>query len=102
MEICHRCIDGSPEIGAESSQDIFVGFEADTFDNQHAVTEQTLNPLLLELLQEVGAVAGHGVHCHSAAEPPSSNFSIKNLAKGTHVKDNKSLFMEILVIPMVS
>lgn len=58
-----------PEIGAESSQDIFVGFEADTFDHQHAVTEQALDPLLLELLEEVGAVAGQGVHGHSAAQP---------------------------------
>lgn len=39
-----------------------MGFEADTFDHQHAVTEQTLDPLLLELLQQVGAVAGQGVH----------------------------------------
>lgn len=53
-----------PEVGAEGSQDIFVGFEADTFDHQHAVTQQPLNPLLLELLQEVGAVAGQGVHAH--------------------------------------
>lgn len=68
-----------PEVGAESSQDIFVGFEADTFDHQHAVTQQPLNPLLLELLQEVGAVAGQGVHGHSAAQPLSSNFSIKTL-----------------------
>lgn len=57
-----------PEIGAESSQDIFVGFEANTFDHQHAVTEQPLNPLFLELLQEVGAVAGQGVHGHSFAD----------------------------------
>lgn len=58
----------APEIGAESSQDVFVGFEADTFHHQHAVTEKPLNPLLLELLEEVGAVAGQGVHGQPAAE----------------------------------
>lgn len=40
----------APEIRAECSQDIFVSFEADTFDHEHAVTEQPLNSLLLELL----------------------------------------------------
>lgn len=71
----------APEIGAESGQDIFVGFEADTFDHQHAVTEQTLNPLLLELLEEVGAVAGQSVHGHSAADQRSSSFPINRLDK---------------------
>lgn len=83
--MCHsiKYIDiKAPEIGTESSQDIFVGFEADTFDHQHAVTEQTLNPLLLELLQEVRAVVGQGVHRHSAAEKLSSNFSIKRANHG--------------------
>lgn len=79
----------APEIGAESSQDIFVGFEADTFDHQHAVTEQTLNPLLLELLQEVGAVAGQGVHGHSADEPLSSNFSIKKTSQGNTCQEQQ-------------
>lgn len=62
----------APEVGAESSQDIFVGFEADTFDHQHAVTEQPLDPLLLELLQQVRAVAGQGVHGHSTTPAPTS------------------------------
>lgn len=82
-------------MGAESCQDIFVGFETDTFDHQHAVTQQPLNPLLLELLQEVGAVAGQGVHSHSAAESLSSNFSIKKLAEGTHAKTKKKIKQEV-------
>lgn len=57
----------APEVAAEGSQDIFMCFETDAFDHQHAVTQQPLNPLLLELLQEVGAVAGQSVHGHSAA-----------------------------------
>lgn len=44
-----------------------MGFEADTFHHQHAVTEKPLNPLLLELLEEIGAVAGQGVHGQPAA-----------------------------------
>lgn len=71
----------APEVGAESSQDILVSFEADTFDHQHAVTEQPLDPLLLELLQQVGAVAGQGVHGHSAAGSLSSHSSIKATSK---------------------
>lgn len=43
----------TPEIRAEGSQDIFVSFEADAFDHQHAVTEESLDPLLLQLLQQV-------------------------------------------------
>lgn len=74
-----------------------MSFEADTLDHQHAVTEQPLNPLLLELLQQVGAVAGQGVHDHSAAGPLSSNFSIKKLPMGIHVKNNKCLIREMLV-----
>lgn len=68
-----------------------MGFEADTFDHQHAVTEQTLNPLLLELLQEVGAVAGQGVHGQSSAQPPRPNFSIKTLSEGTHDDKQKQI-----------
>jgi len=48
-----------------------VRFEADTFDHQHAVTQQTLDPLLLELLEEVRAVAGQRIHGRSAVEPQS-------------------------------
>lgn len=50
-----------------------MGFEADPFDHQHAVTQQTLDPLLLQLLEEVGAVAGQGVHAGSAGGPQSIN-----------------------------
>lgn len=63
-----RVLEQRPEIGAESSQDVFVGFEADPLHHQHAVTEKPLNPLLLELLEEVGAVAGQGVHGQPAAQ----------------------------------
>lgn len=44
-----------------------MGFKANPFDHQHAVTEKPLNPLLLELLKEVGAVAGQAVHGEPAA-----------------------------------
>lgn len=74
----------APEIGAEGGQDIFVGFEANPFDHQHAVTEQTLNPLLLKLLEEVGAVARQTVHGYSAA-PPLTQVFIKKRAKVTQV-----------------
>lgn len=57
-------------------------FKADTFDHQCAITKQPLNPLLLKLLQKVGAVAEQDVHYHSAAEPLSPSFSIKTLNKG--------------------
>lgn len=76
----------APEIGAEGGQDIFVGFEANTFDHQHAVTEQTLNPLLLKLLEEVRAVAGQAVHAYFAAPPLSSTVFIKERVKGTQAK----------------
>lgn len=66
-----------------------MSFEADTFDHQHAVTEESLNPLLLELLQQVGAVAGQGVHGHSAAEPLSTNFSITKTSRGDTCKKKK-------------
>lgn len=75
-----------------------MSFEADTFDHQHAVTQQPLNPLLLELLQEVGAVAGQAVHGHSAAGPLTSNFSIKKLAKGTHSK-KRTTHLEVIYYP---
>ncbi len=58
----------APEMGAKGSKDILMSFKADSFDNQHAVTEQSLDPLLLKLLQQVGTVAGQGVHDHSAVE----------------------------------
>lgn len=41
-------------------------FEADSFHHQHAVTEQTLDALLMQLLEEMAAVSSHGVHA-----PPS-------------------------------
>lgn len=86
----------APEIGTESSQDVFVGFEADTFDHQHAVTQQTLNPLLLELLQEVGAVAGQWVHGHSTAEPLQSQDLHQNTSKGDTCHNNTSVIYKIL------
>lgn len=49
-----------------------MSLEADTFDDQHAVTKQPLNPLLLKLLQQVGTVAGEGVHGHSASGRPGT------------------------------
>jgi hypothetical protein len=55
----------APEIRTEGSQDIFVSFEADTFDHKHAVTEQTLDPLLLELLKKVRTVTGQRIHGRS-------------------------------------
>lgn len=58
-----------------------MSFEADTFHHQHAVTEQPLNPLLLELLQQVGAVAGQRVHDHSAVRSTHS-LQLQNLNTG--------------------
>lgn len=83
----------APEVGAEGGQDVLVGLEADAFDHQRAVAEQTLDPLLLELLQQVGAVAGHGVHGQPAAAPHSSNVSIKIQINFIR-KNNKPLIME--------
>lgn len=93
MYHCIICMK-APEIGAESSQDIFMCFEADTFDHQHTVTQQPLNPLLLELLQEVGAVAGQGVHGHSAPTCPSHSYPRGHMS----IQRIKDLF----IIPLVS
>lgn len=84
----------APEIRAESCQDIFVSFEADTFDHQHAVTQEPLNPLLLQLLQQVGAVAGEGVHGHSASDHLGANSSNSKLAEGAQIRNNNTIFQQ--------
>lgn len=82
----------APEIWAESCQDIFVSFEADTFDHQHAVTQEPLNPLLLQLLQQVGAVAGEGIHGHSASDHLGANSYISKLAEDAQIRNINKIF----------
>lgn len=62
-----------------------MSLETDTFDNQHAVTQQALDPLFLELLQQVGAVAGEGVHGHSASGQPDARLSISKVEKNPQI-----------------
>ncbi|TNN35492.1 hypothetical protein EYF80_054338 [Liparis tanakae] len=64
-------VDVEVGVGAEGGQHVLVGLEADAFDHQRAVAQQTLDPLLLQLLQQVGAVAGHRVHGQAAPASPS-------------------------------
>lgn len=49
-------------------------FEADALHHQHAVTEQALNPLLVQLLEEVAAVGGHGVHAQPSRRPATKHW----------------------------
>lgn len=51
-----------PEVGAEGRQHVLMGFEADALHHQHAVAQQTLDALLLQLLQHEHAVTAHTVH----------------------------------------
>lgn len=64
-----------------------MSFETDPFDHQHAVTQQALNPLFLELLQQVGAVAGEGVHGHSVSGHLYTRLSISKLDKSTQISN---------------
>lgn len=64
-----------------------MSLETDTFDHQHAVTQQALNPLLLELLQQVGAVAGEGVHGHSASGLTGVRLSISKLDECAQIRN---------------
>lgn len=57
-------------------------FEADALHHQHAVTEQALNPLLVQLLEEVAAVGSHGVHA-----PPFGRPATKNAGKTVVLSD---------------
>lgn len=55
-------LEQGPEEGAERCQDVFVGFKTDSFNNESAVTQQPLDPLLLQLLQQEPAVRMHVHH----------------------------------------
>lgn len=59
----------APEVLAEGCEDILVCFEADAVHHQHAVAEQALDALLVQLLQEVAAVRGHRVHARAFRRP---------------------------------
>lgn len=74
-----------------------MSLETDAFDHQHAVAQQALNSLLLELLQKVGAVAREGVHGHSASSLPGVRLSISKLDRCTH-KEHCTLAIEIPLI----
>lgn len=67
----------APEVLAEGCEDILVRFEADTVHHQHAVTEQALDALLVQLLEEVAAVCGHRVHVQ-AFRRPAQRMQIKH------------------------
>lgn len=62
-----------------------MSLETDAFDHQHAVTQQALNSLFLELLQQVGAVAGEGVHGHSVSGHLYARLSISKVDKNPQI-----------------
>jgi len=54
-----------PEVGAEGRQHVLMGFKADALHHQHTVTQQTLDTLILQLLQHEHTVTAHTVHLHT-------------------------------------
>lgn len=48
-------------------------FKADAFHHQHAVAQQALDALLVQLLQEVAAVRSHWVHARPLRGPVAKN-----------------------------
>lgn len=48
-------------------------FKADAFHHQHTVTQQALDALLVQLLEEVAAVRGDRVHARPLRGPVAKN-----------------------------
>lgn len=59
-----------PKVGATGSQDGFVCLEVDVVDSDTAVTEKAPLSLVVELLQDIAAVAGL---CHLLLTRPMQN-----------------------------
>lgn len=56
-DIALLCLEQRPEVDAEGCQDVPVSFETNAFHHQSAVTQEPLDPLLLQLLQQETTVA---------------------------------------------